>query len=1847
MKKVVGTLLFLLIFMNIFAIYPEWDYYREININSATPYNNFQVNVILDTTNFNYANADFYGSDIRFADLNDSELNYWIEEWNNYGTSSIWVKVNNMSEDTILMFYGNSAAVSYSSASATFDEYISFETGNLADWTFTNSTNGQQIGSNAAGDWYSEIEDFYPIENYFSAKIGAVSNAHSSPWGVNAWMAKALTKGDYHLAMDIDMHITDAAEAQGANGNSLFIMYFYNENRSANYSYGFDKPGQYGDTPNIVNDDEKFTYTANFTEDFYSKNDTSLTNNFSLEFRAKADYAEYGSGLRKAETIFDCIKIRKYSSSDMTTNVGAEQSHTFPYPVSYGEDNYYQWIENVSFAGINNSTGQEDNDYGYAYGGYGDYTNHVANVTPGEEFELSLDIQVDYEEYVNVWIDWNNDSTFVANEEYGIVFAADTSGTYSQYILVPDSALVCTTRMRVSLCGGYWPAPDEIFYNGEVEDYSVYISGGLVATPGSPENPNPPDGATSVGTPVTLTWDFGLSTENYDLLFGTNNPPTTLVQDNIPAGSVGSYTPTDLANDMTYYWQVVAKNSYGNTYGDVWSFTTEAGSHIYAGPVSGDWDAAYGPYYIHGDIHIPVDATLTINPGVEVIFSDTTHCKFEIFGQLKAEGSPSDSITFTVADTTGYYNNTHTGWSGLRFINTATNSMPPSFLQNCNIEYGKAEGAEMENYGGGLYFKESSDVNIEYSKIWLCLASAEGGGAYLEMSSPSFSHVAFKNNRAESGGGITADYYSNFHFTKGTVRYNTANQKGGGIYLKQSSNPIVQNVLIAENTANTGVALAIESCPDPQFANLTVDDNIGGSSLYLENSNPFIKNSILYNEECTTELELLGSSFPTINYTASRTNIDDFGDDNIVTIPNYYPNTQYYKLFPLNSENNAKNPLIDSGNPADDFNEEPFPRGTAINMGCRGGTQLATRSVILAPAVIDAVVNWNNENMQIINQNFTIEPGATLNLDPGTQIHIDGDYALNINGELGALATRNDSIIFSSNLIELNNREQQSWQGINFTAGAAGASAMQNVIVENAVNGINVNNLSIPMNGVNVRFNTDSLDTLPQCGIILGEFSNSNIANCNIDGYTTGVNIVNLGRDRTSTPTLTNSRFRNNPESSREDAIGINISGAVAAQIDNCLFEGYPYGVKQVNITATRDTPTLTNSRFRSNPESSRQDSSLIAGIYLENVPNIRIRNDSIIGYTTGLKIINADTLRETSTPTLTNSRFRSNPESSRENATAIDISGNVAAQIDSCIVEGYPYGIKQINITAVRETPTLTNSRFRSNPESSRPDTDLITGIYLENVENIEIDNDSIIGYTTGLEITNTSRRLSTPTLTNSRFRSNPESSREKTYGIHANGPIAYDINNCYFDDYNYSVYHLGNGLPTRATPTLTNSRFRSNPESSRASEAAIFMHNVLSPLIDLCEIENYNSAIEDNNESDNPSMPTISNNKILHDNQNTRLLGSGLTISGFNNGIITNNEFVNIDSALVVLGNSANPRIKQNLFYFNRYLEEDIGCMAIYAENSTNLIVKNNTINAYDYGLISSNATVEFTNNIHWKKNPQNEPVTISDNMDVRFCDIARPEDAVYPGTGNINQDPMFYAVSNANFSLITGSPCIDAGNPADSLDPDSSVRDMGKYYAPYLDDFDAEHMFGANSYQVQFSESSSGFNVNNTTWSWDTNNDGSSDITGINPTFTYSSPGVYSVRLQVTKGNVMDELVKEKFIVIQEEQLPPPSEVNITIANTDIELQWTEIDTTGLKLGRENLYYIIYVSDDPETGFEYLNHVGANTTTYTHDNATEYMDTAFYQIIGFVGNIAKLQRFILQSKKHKIIQPDKTLK
>ena len=105
------------------------NYRRDLSItNSGEALTDYQVKLILSSSNFDFSKTKPDGADIRFYS-GTAKLPYYVESWDSASQSAVvWVKVPSIASgaNTITMYYGNAAAVSESSGDETFIFFDNF-----------------------------------------------------------------------------------------------------------------------------------------------------------------------------------------------------------------------------------------------------------------------------------------------------------------------------------------------------------------------------------------------------------------------------------------------------------------------------------------------------------------------------------------------------------------------------------------------------------------------------------------------------------------------------------------------------------------------------------------------------------------------------------------------------------------------------------------------------------------------------------------------------------------------------------------------------------------------------------------------------------------------------------------------------------------------------------------------------------------------------------------------------------------------------------------------------------------------------------------------------------------------------------------------------------------------------------------------------------------------------------------------------------------------------------------------------------------------------------------------------------------------------------------------------------------------------------------------------------------------------------------------------------------------------------------------------------------------------------------------------------------------------------------
>lgn len=91
-----------------------------------------------------------------------------------------------------------------------------------------------------------------------------------------------------------------------------------------------------------------------------------------------------------------------------------------------------------------------------------------------------------------------------------------------------------------------------------------------LAAPDQATVPSPTNESTDNSYNPTFSWVAGARTLSHNVYFGTENPPVTLIGNQINT----TYVPGTLIPGITYYWRIDEVGFNGTTKGEVWSFIT-------------------------------------------------------------------------------------------------------------------------------------------------------------------------------------------------------------------------------------------------------------------------------------------------------------------------------------------------------------------------------------------------------------------------------------------------------------------------------------------------------------------------------------------------------------------------------------------------------------------------------------------------------------------------------------------------------------------------------------------------------------------------------------------------------------------------------------------------------------------------------------------------------------------------------------------------------------------------------------------------------------------------------------------------------------------------------------------------------------------------------------------------------------------------------------------------------------------------------------------------------------------------------------------------------------------------
>jgi hypothetical protein len=235
------------------------------------------------------------------------------------------------------------------------------------------------------------------------------------------------------------------------------------------------------------------------------------------------------------------------------------------YCAASGTNTQFEWISNVKFNTINNTT--------TGSGGYVNYTTISTPVNKGSAYTITLTpsfASTAYTEYFKVYIDYNGDLDFVDAGELAYSSAGTTTAVNGS-ITIPTTAITGNVRMRVMMKDGAITGPCESFTYGEVEDYTLSVqnssSGTTCSAPTGLSNSN-------IGTTTaSVSWAVVSGATNYTVQYKKS---TATSWTSVSTAST-SISLTGLTSSTTYNWQVRTNCTSGSsTYSVGANFTTQA-----------------------------------------------------------------------------------------------------------------------------------------------------------------------------------------------------------------------------------------------------------------------------------------------------------------------------------------------------------------------------------------------------------------------------------------------------------------------------------------------------------------------------------------------------------------------------------------------------------------------------------------------------------------------------------------------------------------------------------------------------------------------------------------------------------------------------------------------------------------------------------------------------------------------------------------------------------------------------------------------------------------------------------------------------------------------------------------------------------------------------------------------------------------------------------------------------------------------------------------------------------------------------------------------------------------------
>ncbi|HPU86411.1 MAG TPA: FlgD immunoglobulin-like domain containing protein, partial [Candidatus Latescibacteria bacterium] len=470
-----------------------------------------------------------------------------------------------------------------------------------------------------------------------------------------------------------------------------------------------------------------------------------------------------------------------------------------------------------------------------------------------------------------------------------------------------------------------------------------------------------------------------------------------------------------------------------------WQLAAPQGATEVAGTITTQtWYKANSPYRVTGTITVPAGNTLTIQPGVDVLFD--ADVQFIVQGSLHAVGTEADSIRFVKG--------TAPEWGGLRisggdssllayvrvsgsFANNAspgdkgggmwiTGADTRVGLEHCVIAYNRSSGVS-----GGVHTESGARITMTSTQIRDNTGGWDAGGLMILGTSVSMTDcIVSGNTSGYVAGGISINCSVPVQMTDCVISGNTAPYDGGGVYLGGASTVCnaVRTVIAGNHSSGVGGGIEAWANASIYLTNCTVANNTangGGAGDFYAGGVGVARSSIIWGNT-NGQISLNGGSF---SATYSDVQGGYSGTGNINADPLFVDATNGdFRLQP-------GSPCIDAGDPAT-FD----PDGTRADIGAKPTSQGGT-----GVAGTITTSTWTKANSPYrVNGVITVPAGNTLTIEPGVDVLFNADVQFVVNGALHAVGTAQDSIRFLKGTAS-------EWGGLRITGGDSSTIAFARI----------------------------------------------------------------------------------------------------------------------------------------------------------------------------------------------------------------------------------------------------------------------------------------------------------------------------------------------------------------------------------------------------------------------------------------------------------------------------------------------------------------------------------------------------------------------------------------------------------------------------------------------------------------------------------------------------------------------------------------------------------------------------------------------------------------------------------